>query len=102
MSSVVFLVIIAILVMGLVAAASIFYMAYQDNKRRRGAPTRSDIERDIVMNLLIASFVPENLKQKVDSYMRGEIDLDELKEVMATVVKPGSGFVKYAQKKQQG
>lgn len=58
-------------------------------------------ERGAVASLLLTNFVPENLQPQVKSYMDGDMELEELKEVMSSVVKPGSGFIKYAHKNKE-
>ena len=58
-------------------------------------------ERLAVASLLLTNFVPENLQPQVKSYMDGDMELEELKEVMSSVVKPGSGFIKYAHKNKE-
>ena len=88
--------VIILLMLGGVLLLSLLSCRHEKEK------SEADIaERRAVASLLLTNFVPENLQPQVKSYMDGDMELEELKEVMSSVVKPGSGFIKYAHKNKE-
>lgn len=90
---------IIITLTGVAGIIVILLMAMKDMRElKKKEVDDRDVERDVVLDILLTNFVPEHLKYQIKAYMEGSIELEDLKEVMASVVKPGSGFVKYASK----
>lgn len=89
----------AIVIISVLVITVILLMAMRDMRQLKKLEVDDrDVERDIVLEILLTNFVPEHLKHQIKAYMEGSIELEDLKEVMASVVKPGSGFVKYSSK----
>lgn len=89
----------AIIIISVLVIIVILLMAMRDMRQLKKLEVDDrDVERDVVLEILLTNFVPEHLKYQIKAYMAGDIELEDLKEVMASVMKPGSGFVKYASK----
>lgn len=87
-------VICAVIALAVIGGLTFSYLSCKSKLRQK---EEESMEREVVSDLLITNFVPEPLKPQIKSYMLGYTRLEELQEVMASMVKPGSGFIKYAQ-----
>ena len=93
-------VVVAVVAAVVSGVAVLFYLEIKHAHDREGHDVEKseDFEREVVLELLLTNFVPAHFKKQIKAYMNKEIDLSQLKEVLAEVVKPGSGFTKYASK----
>lgn len=87
-------VICAVITLAIIGWLTLSYLSCKSELRQK---EEESMEREVVADLLITNFAPEPLKPQIKSYMLGYTRLEELQEVMALVVKPESGFIKYAQ-----
>ena len=87
-------VICAVIALAIIGWLTLSYLSCKSKLRQK---EEESLEREVVSDLLITNFAPEPLKPQIKSYMLGYTRLEELQEVMALVVKPESGFIKYAQ-----
>ena len=86
-------VIFAVIILAVIGGLTFSYLSCKSKLRQK---EEESMEREVVADLLITNFAPEPLKPQIKSYMLGYTRLEELQEVMASMVKPGSGFIKYA------
>lgn len=95
--------VVAVIAAGLAGLAVFLYVSIQEDDHPGGCElsNEEDFEREVVLELLLTNFVPAHFKKQIKAYMNKEIDLSQLKEVLAEVVKPGSGFTKYASKQKK-
>ena len=87
-------VICAVIALAIIGGLTLSLLSCKSELRQK---EEESLEREVVSDLLITNFAPEPLKPQIKSYMLGYTRLEELQEVMALVVKPESGFIKYAQ-----